>query len=402
MNDKPELVTAQNDLAGLVAELRTSAFVAVDTEFMRERTYWPRLCLVQVAGEMRAAAIDPLADDLDLEPLFDLMADETVLKVMHAGRQDMEIFYHLMERVPGPVFDTQVAAMVCGFGDQIAYDSLVHTLTGIRLEKVSRFSDWSERPLSERQLKYALADVTHLRTVYQKLETMLDETGRHSWVDEEHAILSSPDTYSFDPEEAWRRLKPRNDKPAFLAVLRAIAAWREREAQRRNLPRNRVLRDDVLTSIAANAPDDANALARIRGLPSGFAEGRWGRDLLAAIAEAKALPKSERPKLPARREVTPMAAAIADLLKVLLKFRSAEHGVASRLIASTQDLEAIALESEEADVPALHGWRRELFGEDALRVAAGHLGLALGDGRLRLIPVGDGGEADQSTTIRHS
>lgn len=382
--DRP--IDGQADLERLCADLARADFVAVDTEFMRDQTYWPRLCLIQVAGPDRAAAIDPLADGIDLAPFIALLHDPKVLKVFHAGRQDLEIFYHLTGEVPAPVFDTQVAAMVCGFGESVAYDALVQSLAGTRLDKASRFTDWSERPLSEQQLSYALADVVHLRAVYTALAARLEKQGRRAWVDEEHAVLASPETYRLDAEEAWRRLKPRTDKPRFLAVLRAVAGWREREAQRRDVPRNRVLRDDVLLNIAALAPTEAEVLKRSRGLPNGFADSRHGRDLIEAVREAKALPAAECPRLAPRLDVSPAAAALVDMLRVLLKFRSAENDVAARVIATTSDLEQIAVNGADADVPALHGWRRELFGEDALALCEGRVALGLEKGVLRLVP----------------
>lgn len=394
MTDIDRPITRQADLDRLCADLARAEFIAVDTEFMRDQTYWPRLCLIQVAGPDGAAAIDPLADGLDLAPFVALMHDRRVLKVFHAGRQDLEIFYHLTGEVPAPVFDTQVAAMVCGFGESVAYDALVQSLTRERLDKASRFTDWSERPLSDQQLAYALADVIHLRTVYTALAAKLEERGRRAWVDEEHAVLASPETYRLDAEEAWRRLKPRTDKPRFLAVLRAVAAWREREAQRRDVPRNRVLRDDVLLNVAALAPTEPETLGRSRGLPRGFPESRHGRDLIEAVREAKAVPNAECPRLAPRLDVSPAAAALVDMLRVLLKFRSAENDVAARVIATTSDLELIAVKGADADVPPLRGWRRELFGDDALALREGRVALGLESGTLRLVPFASGATGD--------
>ena len=366
------LITDNEALTAFCGRMRAERFVAIDTEFMRDRTYYPRLCLVQVAGESEAVAIDSLAPGLDLTPLLGLLADEAVLKVMHAARQDLEIFYHL-GAMPRPFFDTQVAAMVCGFGEEVAYDTLVSRLAGAQLDKSSRFTDWARRPLSPAQIHYALGDVTHLRVIYQKLAERLEQAGRTGWVVEELEALLEPRLYAQPPEDAWRRLKLRSRDARFIAIVQALAAWREREAQRRDLPRARVVRDDLLLEVAASRPqsvEELRALDRVN-LDRDSAAG-----VVAAIRSAMALPKSELPPVPEQVVLPRGIGPTVDLLRVLLKLRSEESDVAQRLLASTAELEAIAVD-DHADVPALHGWRREIFGEDALGLKAGRLALAV-------------------------
>lgn len=379
------------DAAGLAAfcqRLKGAPYITVDTEFMREKTYWPQLCLIQVAGPDEAYAIDPLAPDMDLSPLFEILVDPSILKVFHAARQDVEIFLHLSGRVPTPLFDTQVAAMVCGFGDAVSYETLATQLARARIDKSMRFTDWSARPLTEKQLHYALSDVTHLRPVYEKLRRRLDREGRIDWLTQEMAILADPHTYQVDPEEAWRRLKPRSSSPKFLMVLKELAAWREREAQDRDLPRQRVVRDETLMEIAAHAPSSAEDLTRTRGLSKGQAEGRHGAAMLDAIKRALSAPEISWPQPPERHELPRGLGPVVDLLKVLLKLKCDQHDVAQKLIANSSDLDLIAAD-DDASVPALSGWRRAIFGEDALKLKHGHIALALaanGKG-LRLIPL---------------
>jgi ribonuclease D len=380
------------DTATLTEFCRRAAaapYVTVDTEFMRERTYWAQLCLVQVATPDEAVAIDPLAAGVDLDPLLRLLDDSRILKVFHAARQDLEIFHHLTGRVPSPLFDTQVAAMVCGFGDAVSYESLAGQLAGARIDKSARFTDWAQRPLSERQIAYALADVTHLRKVYLGLAKRLTATGRAPWLQEEMATLLDPATYRMDPEDAWRRLKPRSGKPRLLAVLKEVAAWREREAQRRDIPRNRVLRDESVMDVAGHAPTTLAELARMRGLSKGFAEGRLGEDLLAAVARGLALPESEIPVVPPPPEMPPGLGPVVELLKVLLKMKCDQHDVAQKLVATTADLERIAAD-DNADVPALHGWRREVFGEAALALKRGELALSLRGRKILILDMRSG------------
>jgi len=361
-------------------------FLAVDTEFMRDSTYWPKLCLVQVGTPDEAVGIDPLAPGIDLAPLFELMKNEKILKVFHSARQDMEIFYLLMDALPVPIFDTQVAAMVCGFGESVGYDTLARKLSGAKIDKSSRFADWSRRPLKTRQIDYALADVIHLRPVYEKLRRLLDKNGRSAWLDEEMAVLTAPKTYQLLPETAWRRLKTRSAGPRYLAILRALAAWRESEAQRRNVPRNRVIRDEQLFDIAAHHPAGVDDLARTRGLSREVAQGRIGKEILKAIAEGQAVPDADCPSVPPRAERPAGIGPMVDLLKVLLKMKCEDHEVAQKLVANTVDLEAIAAD-DRAPVPALSGWRQEIFGQDALALKRGELALAVDGRKVRLVPV---------------
>jgi ribonuclease D len=382
----PTVVTDTDALAALCRRLAGEEFVTVDTEFMRERTYYPELCLVQLAGETEVAILDTVSDRLELSPLGDLLANPAVTKVFHAARQDVEIFVHRFDAVPTPLFDTQVAAMVAGFGDQVGYDALVSNLTGGSIDKAHRFSDWAARPLSPAQMTYAAADVTWLRAVYRRLRDRLVEEGRLSWVAEEMAILTNLATYRTDPETAWERLKVRGNNRRFLAMVRTLAAWREQEAQRINIPRQRLLKDETLMEIAAIAPANPEALSRARGITRGFAEGRTGASLLEAAAATIALPEAELPPAPRQRETARPSAALVQLLKVLLTARCEENQVAPKLIASSDDIDRIA--SEEApDVPALHGWRRAVFGEDAVALREGRLALGVDGKRIQLIPV---------------
>ncbi len=378
------LIADTEALAAFCRRLAASSYIAVDTEFMRDKSYYPQLCLVQLAGDEDAAAIDALAPGIDLSPLMTLMSDASLLKVFHAGRQDFEIFCLSTGRVPAPMFDTQIAAMVCGFGDSVGYDTLVAKLTGAHVDKSSRFTDWALRPLTERQIKYAIADVTHLRPVYEKLRQRLEHSGRTAWLAEEMAILADPATYRLEPEEAWQRLKTRSGDRRFLAVLKALAAWRESEAQRRNVPRNRVLRDESLLEIAAHHPGSADELARTRGLSRGFAEGRMGEAVLSAVRRGLAVPEAERPEPPPRIDLPRDLGAVVELLKVLLKVRCDAQHVATKLVASSADLELIAA-ADDAPVPALKGWRREVFGEAALKLKHGELALALDGKALKLV-----------------
>ena len=380
------VITTTEALDAFCRSLEGTEYITVDTEFLREKTYWPQLCLVQIGGPDGAVAIDPLAEGIDLAPLFRVMADQSILKVFHAARQDVEIFWHLSGSIPTPLFDTQVAAMVCGFGDSVGYETLVTKLAGARIDKSSRFTDWSQRPLTDRQLTYALSDVIHLRPAYEKLKRRLARTGRAHWLDEEMAVLTDPATYQVDPDEVWKRLKVRTNKPRFMAIVKELAAWREREAQRRDLPRSRIIRDEALLEIAAHSPTNIDDLARTRGLGRGFAEGRLGADLLACVTRALALPESELPKLAPREEPMPGLQPIIELLRVLIKMKCDENNVASKLVASAADLEAIAAD-DSADVPAMQGWRRELFGEDALALKHGRIALAVQDRRVRIVPV---------------
>jgi ribonuclease D len=388
-----KLIADTADLAEFCERQMRADFVTVDTEFMRDRTYWPDLCLVQVAGPEEAAAIDPLSDGIDLEPLFKLLATPAVLKVFHAARQDIEIFHKLMGAVPLPLFDTQVAAMVCGFGESASYETLAGKLAGARIDKSARFTDWSHRPLTDRQIQYALSDVVPLRTVYEKLQARLQRNDRSTWLEEEIKVLTNPATYTLDPRESWRRFKLRGGSRRTLALLRELAAWREVAAQQRNLPRNRILRDEQVMEIAAHAPSTPADLARTRGLGKGFVEGKFGAEVLEVIRHALALPDHAHPETPPRREMPPGLGPLVDLLRVLLKLRCEEHGVAQKLVASADDLEQIAAE-DDAEVPALAGWRRELFGEDALALKHGRIALTAAGKQIRLVRLDEPASAE--------
>ncbi len=380
------MLTTTDEVAALCARLANATYVTVDTEFMRESTYWAKLCLVQIAGPDEAVAIDPLAPDIDLAPLFALLANTDVLKVFHAARQDLEIFHHMSGEVPRPIFDSQVAAMVCGFGDSVAYDTLASRLAGATIDKHSRFTDWARRPLTERQVGYALDDVIHLRPIYEKLSAMLEKNGRRHWLAEEMAILTDRRTYEVDPQNSWRRLKLRNPKPRMVAVLQEIAAWREEEAQLRDVPRNRIIRDEALLEIAAHPPKTREALGAIRGFPRGIAEGARGEAIIDAVARGLAVPKDELPDVAGRGQKPQGIGPLVELLKVLLRMKCEEHEVAQKLIANVSDLEQIAAD-DKADVAALQGWRRDVFGGDALRLKHGELALAATGRKVKLIEV---------------
>ncbi len=386
------LITETRALGDFCRRLRDAEYVTVDTEFMRERTYWPVLCLVQLAGPDEARAVDALSPGIELAPLFELLADERVLKVFHAARQDLEIFHHLSGRLPRPVFDTQVAAMVCGFGDSVGYETLISKLTNARVDKGSRFTDWSLRPLSERQVAYALADVEHLRPAFERLSKKLHANGREAWLDEEMATLNDPNTYDGDPMHAYRRIKTRSADGRVLAVLRELAAWREKEARRRDVPRNRVLRDEALVEIAHHTPSSAEQLARTRGLSAKTAHGAMGGELLACVRRGLAVPADQRPQSVAKPQLPRGLGPVADLLKVLLKMKSEDADVASKLLASSADIELIAAFGDAADVPALKGWRRQVFGDDALKLIKGELQLAVRGRKLKLLPAAGAGD----------
>jgi len=380
------LITDNDAVAAFCARQKGAQFVAIDTEFMRERTYWPILCVVQVAGPEEAVAIDALAEGIDLKPLLGLMSDAQTLKVFHAARQDLEIFVQLSGEVPHPIFDTQVAAMVCGFGDAVSYETLVKRLAGASLDKASRFTDWAHRPLTARQIKYALADVVHLRTVYDRLQHLLADNGRAAWFEEEMADLVDPAIYRSEPIEAWRRFRIRGRADRrFLGVLRALAAWREKAAQQRDLPRGRIMRDEAVLEIATHAPKTIETLARTRSLGKGIAEGKLGREILAAVAEGLADPDPP-PAIPAKADAPPGIGPLIELLRVLLKQRCEDFQVAQKLVASADDLEAIAAD-DNAPVRALSGWRRDVFGNDALALKHGRLALTAGRNRIELVPL---------------
>jgi ribonuclease D len=378
------LITRNEELAEACTRLASAPYVAVDTEFMREQTFWPKLCLVQMAANGTEVLIDSLAPGLDLIPLFDLMVNEKVLKVFHSARQDIEIVHHLAGVIPHPIFDTQVAAMVCGFGEAVSYSMLVKRLLNRNLDKTSRFTDWSRRPLSERQLTYALGDVTHLRDLYPKLKAQLDQSERASWLNEEMAVLTDPATYELHPEQAWRRLKMRIKTPKALAVLMELAAWREREAQTQDVPRARILKDEALYDIASQTPRTQEDLGSLRTLHNGFARSMRGRAVLEAVTRGLQRDPTSIPPIERGEPMPPEAQAVVDLLRVLLKARAGSHGVAPKLIATSDELEEIA-RSDDTDAPVLRGWRKKLFGDDALALKRGELALVIKDGEVTVL-----------------
>lgn len=380
-----QLITTTQALEEAISALSKSDFVTVDTEFIRETTFWPELCLIQMASPDQTCLVDALAPGLDLAPFFRLMANEKVVKVFHAARQDVEIVFHLGGLIPNPMFDTQVAAMVCGFGDAISYDQLVQKVTGNQIDKSSRFTDWRRRPLSTKQLDYALADVTYLRDIYLYLKEKLDAEGRNEWVNEEMAVLGARETYDLHPDDAWRRVKARVRKPIELAIVKTVAAWREREARERNVPRGRVIKDDTIAEIAQQQPRDAEALGRLRTIPKGWERSSQAAGLIAAVQSALDIPKDELPRLPKQPNVPEGTGAAADLLKVLLKLVTEEYGVAAKIVASSDDIERIAAEGETADVASLRGWRRELFGQKALDLISGKIGIKFENRRIKAV-----------------
>ncbi|HEY1613199.1 MAG TPA: ribonuclease D [Rhizomicrobium sp.] len=370
------IVETTQALEALIKELEGSPYIALDTEFMRDQTYWPKLCLLQVAAPGVEAIIDPMAEGMDLTPFYALLRAPNIVKVLHASRQDIEIFHIQGGVIPDPLFDTQIAAMVCGFGEAASYETLARRLAHAEIDKSARFTDWSRRPLSKRQLEYALADVTHLRVVYEALAKQLERTGRAAWVEEEITALKQPSLYQLDPEQAWRRLKPRTTNKRFLAILAAIATWREREAQSRDQPRNRILKDEALLEIASHPPENAQGLDHIRAVPKGFGASRMGKSLLEAIESGRnAEPPPGMATERTRRKREPSPGAI-ELLKSLLRVRAEAADVAPRLIADADDIERLAAHEDEG-VAALHGWRAEVFGNDALALREGKLALAL-------------------------
>lgn len=383
-----EPITTTDGLAEACRVFAKAPFVTVDTEFIRETTFWPELCLIQMASDDLAVIVDPLAPGIDLAPFFDLMADENVIKVFHAARQDLEIVYKLGGLLPAPMFDTQIAAMVCGFGESIAYDQLVAKTTEGRIDKTSRFTDWRRRPLSEQQLVYALADVTFLRDVYKVLKARIAAEGRDDWLDDEMAVLANPETYDVHPDDVWKRLKLRVRKPIELAILKEVAAWREREARTRDQPRGRIMKDDTIYEIAQQQPRDEQTLSRLRTIPKGFERSHNGKEILAAIERAMAIPKSELPAIPKLPNLPEGTAAAVEFLKVLLKIVVDEEGVAGKMIASGDDLEQLAAYGAEAEIPAMSGWRRTIFGDRALELLEGKAALCFRDRKVAVVELG--------------
>jgi len=378
-------ITTNAALVEFCAALSTAPYVAVDTEFMRETTYWPKLCLIQAASAEVSGIIDPLAEGLDLEPFLALLRDTRIVKVFHAARQDVEIFVRL-GAMPTPLFDTQVAAMAAGFGDQVSYESLVRQMLRQELDKGSRFTDWARRPLSDAQLIYALGDVTHLAALYPKLRERLKKDGRLDWVTAEMEDLTDPGLYDTTPENAWKRLKPKKYSAKYLAAFVATAVWRERAAQERDQPRGRILKDEAIDEIAAQAPLDADAFNRLRAVPKGFGASRLGQELITELQRVLANPEQHAPKLERPAHGQPAPPSVVELLKVLLKAKSDNAGVATKLIANVADLEKIALD-DDAEVDALHGWRRKLFGEDALKLKRGEIALVLNGARVEVVEI---------------
>ena len=378
-------ITDNAALAAFCNSVKGSPFIAVDTEFMRETTYWPKLCLIQAATPEHEAIIDPLADGLDLAPFLDLLRDPKITKVFHAARQDVEIFNRL-GAMPVPLFDTQVAGMAAGFGEQVAYDSLVRQMLRKEVDKGSRFTDWARRPLTTAQYDYALADVTHLAKLYPKLRDRLEKEGRLEWVAQEMAGLTDPMLYDVTPENAWKRLKPKRFSAKYLAAFKAVAEWRERTAQERDQPRGRILKDDAIDEVATQAPTDAEAFNRLRSVPKGFGASRMGQDLIASLTQVLGDPEAHAPDVARPQSRQPAPASVVELLKVLLKAKCENRGVAPKLVASAADLEQIAI-SDKAEVPALSGWRRDLFGEDALKLKRGEIALVLSGAKVEVVEI---------------
>ena len=392
------LITTTQELSDACSAATAADFVTVDTEFMRETTFWPDLCLIQMAAGEDEIIVDTLAEDIDLAPFFALMADENITKVFHAARQDIEIIHHRAGIIPTPVFDTPIAAMVCGFGESASYGLLVKKLLNRELDKSSRFTDWSRRPLSEKQLNYAIGDVTHLRDLYPKLRDQLNVNGRAQWLGEEMSVLTDPATYESHPENAWKRLKMRVRSKKALGVMMNLAEWREREAQRQNVPRRRVLKDEAIYDIAAQAPTTQHELDQLRSVHQGFSRSSKGRGVIEAVKQGLERDPATLPAIKRNEPLNADALAVLDLLRVLLKSAAARHGVAPKLIATSDELEKIA-RGTETDLPSLKGWRHELFGADALALREGKLGLALEGGRV--VPfVPNGGEGSAANDAR--
>jgi ribonuclease D len=380
------LIENNQEIAGFCASLTGEDFVTVDTEFLREKTYYPILCLVQIASSKEAVAIDPLAPGADLQPVFDVMADTSIIKVFHSARQDLEIFLNLTNTLPAPLFDSQVAAMVCGFGESVGYEALVNNLLSEQVDKSSRYTDWSRRPLTDQQIDYAISDVTHLRVIYEIFRDRLAESGRSSWLEEEMSILSSVDTYRPDPMDAWKKLKPRSNKPKFLLALQAVAAWRELEARKRDTTKNRLMRDDTLTELAATLPTSFEQLTKVRGLNSSIVKRDQGAEFLKVIRDAARKNPDEAPSLPKKPDNKDRNDSLMELLKVLLKAKADSHKVASKLIANSKDLEKMASGQREG-LSFTEGWRRQVFGEDALALCEGKTALTVNGDKIVIIPL---------------
>jgi ribonuclease D len=368
----------------IIAQEGQGNFISIDTEFIRETRYWPKLCLIQIASDQDDAIIDPLFPNLDLKPMYELLEHPNILKVFHGSKQDLEIFYQLTGKIPDPIFDTQIGAMVTGFGDSIGYEALVRDYVGIAIDKSSRFTNWEQRPLSEKQLNYARSDVIHLRTVYEKIINEIKRRNRVAWIEEELNALKNPNSYKNDPQHAWRRIRSRTKEPRFLAKLQATAAVRETEAQRLDVPKGRLLRDDVLLEVTAYPPKNVEGFLKLRGIKRNYVTKEFASKILEAISKASLIPLNKCPHLPDKTPFPKSAGPIVDLLKVLLKSASTQHGVAKKLIANTEDLEKIALE-KDPDIQAIKLWRYEIFGKDALNLKAGKIGLTIQGQNLKII-----------------
>jgi ribonuclease D len=380
------LITNSTDLIQFCENAAQSTYITVDTEFVRETTYWPQLCLIQVGLEDQAVAIDPLAKDIDLSPFFELLQNPKVIKVFHSARQDIEIFYHLTGKIPEPLFDTQIAAMVCGFGESVAYDILVGRYTKVSIDKSSRYTHWAQRPLTEKQLTYALGDVIYLRPVYEKLFAKILEEDRLHWLEDELAILKDPGTYAMDPYAMWQKIRVRSPKPRMLSILREIAAWREISAQKRNVPRARIMKEETMIELAAASPQSLHELGRMRGISHDFIEKGEGKHILSLIEKAHSLPLEDCPQVKREGGSPPGASALVEMLKLLLKIKSEKYHVAQKLLATTSDLEEIA-RSENPQVPALEGWRHEIFGKAALALKSGKVAIGIKNHKIALIPL---------------
>lgn len=379
-----KVITKTSDLKDLCERAAQETFVTFDTEFVRETTYWSQLCLIQLGLSEEAFIIDPLSKELDLRPFFELLQNPHLVKVVHSGRQDVEIFYHMSGQIPARLFDTQIAAMVCGFGESVGYDVLVQSYAKVSLDKSSRYTHWAQRPLTEKQLDYALGDVTHLRVIYEKLYAKLVKEDRLHWLEEELAILTDPKTYEIDPYNVWKRIKVRSPKPRMLGILREIAAWREFTAQRRNVPRGRILRDETMLELAAAAPKTRDELNRMRGMAAFLSEKNRGEELLALIQKGVNLPLEDCPQVKKEVASPPGSSALLEMLKLLLKIKADKYNVAAKLIATSTDLEVIARTSDP-NVPALEGWRREVFGNAALALKEGKVAIGIQNNRISLI-----------------
>jgi ribonuclease D len=377
------IVTDTNALAELCQSLAKADYVTIDTEFIREKTYYPQLCLIQVANDDLEAIIAPLADGIDLKPLFTLLQDDSIIKVIHGGRQDVEIFYYLSGEIPHPLFDTQIAGMVCGFGDQVGYEAMINKILNIQIDKGSRFTDWSHRPLSDKQLAYAMADVTHLRLAYKYITERIENLNRSKWVMEEMKILTSPSTYQNPPDQAWERIKINTRKRRALAILKETAAWREETAQRDDEPRGRILRDNALTEIALHPPKTTQELRKMRSIHPSFFDGKRPDELLEAVKRGQEIPDKNCPKKDKPTPLPSNIGPVVEMLRVLLRIKCEEHNVAPKLLANTRDLEQIAA-NDKADIPALKGWRYDVFGKSALAVKQGKIGFVIENNEIHI------------------